>query len=69
MCGRLNVTDSPGLRQLCEQLEIPLWGNDFPIRLSRYIRAAQDISIVFMGEQGTEIKNAVWWLLLEQTSR
>lgn len=66
MCGRLNITDSPGVRALCDQLEITLWPEDGQL-FSRFKRATDAISIV-CEEQGRRVmKNATWWLLLSQT--
>lgn len=65
MCGRLNVTDDPLVRTLCDSLNINLWADE-PI-FKRYIGAAQKVSIVRGTEQGRVLNNATWWLLLEPT--
>ncbi len=65
MCGRLNVTDDPTVRALCDMLNINLW-SDPPI-FKRYIGAAQKVSFVRQTEQGRSLNNATWWLLLEPT--
>ena len=64
MCGRLNVTDSPGVRQLCDQLEISFWPEE-GMRFSRFVRATERVTIV-LEQQGKRVaRNAIWWLLLE----
>ncbi len=66
MCGRLNVTDSAGVRALCEQLDIQLWPED-GMRFSRFIRATDRVSIVFRADgDNQKMVNAIWWLLLEK---
>ncbi|MBZ9612706.1 hypothetical protein [Rheinheimera maricola] len=63
MCGRLNVIDDPGVRELCEGLQIQL----FPDRqiFSRFIRATNQVSIVWQKGGIRRMDNAIWWLLLE----
>jgi putative SOS response-associated peptidase YedK len=65
MCGRLNVIDDTGVRELCEGLEIRL----FPERqlFSRFIRATNQVSIIRKKSDVRRIDNATWWLLLEPT--
>lgn len=65
MCGRLNVTDSPGLRSLCDQLDIDLWPAQ-GMRYSRFIRATERVSIVYRQDDKTVMNNAIWWLLLDK---
>lgn len=66
MCGRLNVTDSPGVQALCEQLDITLWPQD-GMRFSRFVRATDRVSVVFEQDDGQRVmKNAIWWLLLDK---
>ena len=65
MCGRLNVTDDPAVRALCDLLEINLWSEE--PHFSRYIGAAQKVSIIRGTEQRRRLDNATWWLLLEPT--
>lgn len=67
MCGRLNVSDSPGVRALCEQLEIALWPKE-GMRFNRFVRATEPVSIVFEQDGKRVMKNAVWWLLLEKAA-
>ena len=63
MCGRLNVIDDPGVRELCEELQNKL----LPYRqiFSRFIRAANQVSIVRQKDGVRRMDNATWWLLLE----
>ena len=63
MCGRLNVTDDPAVRALCETLGINIW-SDPPI-FTRYIGAASPVSIIRVHKQGRSLDDAIWWLLLE----
>ncbi|NVK58183.1 MAG: SOS response-associated peptidase family protein [Alteromonadaceae bacterium] len=65
MCGRLNVTDNPAVRSLCDQLEIDLWPQE-GMRFSRFIRATERLTIVFEHEHQRIARNAIWWLLLER---
>ncbi|WP_088329494.1 SOS response-associated peptidase family protein [Lacimicrobium sp. SS2-24] len=66
MCGRLNVIDDPGVRALCDQLGIALWPEHGQV-FSRFIRAAQPVSVVRQREGVRCMQNALWWLLLEPT--
>lgn len=65
MCGRLNVTDDPAVRALCDVLDINLWSE--PQIFNRYIGAAHKVSFVRQTDQGRSLNNAIWWLLLEPT--
>lgn len=65
MCGRLNVIDSPEVIDLCGQLGINF--KDGKLRTGRFISAASTVSIVMKKEQKSELRDAIWWLLLEQT--
>ena len=59
MCGRLNVTDSPGVRQLCDQLEISFWPEE-GMQFSRFVRATERVTIV-LEQQGKRVaRNAIW---------
>lgn len=64
MCGRLNVTDSPELQSLCEQLDIEYWPSE-GIQYDRCVRAAQRVTIVLESQGRRVARNAIWWLLLE----
>ncbi|GGF57008.1 SOS response-associated peptidase family protein [Alteromonas lipolytica] len=64
MCGRLNVTDSPGVRALCEQLEIDFWPDE-GMRFARFVRATERVTIILEHQGRRLARNAVWWLLLE----
>ncbi|WP_099033865.1 SOS response-associated peptidase family protein [Lacimicrobium alkaliphilum] len=66
MCGRLNVIDDPGVRDLCDQLGISLWPEQGQI-FSRFIRAAQPVSLIRQLQGKRCMQNAIWWLLLEPT--
>ncbi|GGW88408.1 SOS response-associated peptidase family protein [Alteromonas halophila] len=66
MCGRLSITDSPGVRALCDQMEIALWPDDGQI-FTRFARATQRISVVFERDGQRIMRNAIWWLLLDKT--
>lgn len=68
MCGRLNVTDNPGVRALCDQLEIQFWPDE-GMRFSRFIRATERVTIVFEAKGRRIARNAIWWLLLEPDHR
>ncbi|WP_332460716.1 SOS response-associated peptidase family protein [Paraneptunicella aestuarii] len=61
----MNVTDDPSVRALYDLLDINLWSQQ-PI-FSRYIGAAQPVSIVRETSLGRQLNNATWWLLLEET--
>lgn len=63
MCGRLNVTDDPAVRELCETLGINLYESQ-PI-FRRYIGAANKVSIIRENEGKRSLDEALWWLLLE----
>ena len=65
MCGRLNVTDSPGVRALCEQLDICLWPEEGMIN-KRFIRATDRVSVVLKRDGMAQMHNALWWLLLDK---
>jgi putative SOS response-associated peptidase YedK len=65
MCGRLNVVDDPGVRALCDSLDIELgWENQI---FSRYTGAASQVSVVRQSEGVRKLENATWWLLLDIT--
>ena len=65
MCGRLNITDDPSVRSLCEAMDIEL-GYE-PQIFKRYLGAASKISIVRQKAGRRFMQNAIWWLLLEPT--
>ena len=64
MCGRLNVADSPGVRALCDQLEIALWPDEGMLT-KRFTRATDRVSIILRDKGKAVMRNAIWWLLLE----
>lgn len=63
MCGRLNITDDPFVRQLIKELGVtsPLdkvhWG--------RFKRATDTLSIIREHQGKRELIDATWWLLLD----
>lgn len=63
MCGRLNVSDDPGVRLLLAQLGISEQANK--LIYNRFIRAGQQIAIIIEENGVRLIKPATWWLLLE----
>jgi putative SOS response-associated peptidase YedK len=65
MCGRLNVIDDPGVVELIEGLNISLFAQ--PPIFSRFIRAAQHLSIVRQKDGKRRMDSAIWWLLLDCT--
>ena len=70
MCGRLNVTDDPSVRALCEAMDIELGFSPEtmePQIFQRYLGAASKISIVRESGGKRIMQNATWWLLLEPT--
>lgn len=70
MCGRLNVTDDPSVRALCEAMDIELGGSHRkmePQIFQRYLGAASKISIIRESGGKRIMQNATWWLLLEPT--
>ena len=64
MCGRLNLTNTPGVQTLLNQLEIDLWPEPFD---QRFVRATNQIPIVIEQNNQRQQKLATWWLLLEPT--
>ena len=65
MCGRLNVIDCPEVIDLCGQLGITF--ENRKLRTGRFISAASPVSIVLEKGQKRELRDAIWWLLLDQT--
>jgi len=65
MCGRFNTTFDSGIKKLYTSLKINKV-IDKPSD-SRFVKAADTVSVVRnVGEQ-RRVENATWWLLLEQT--
>jgi putative SOS response-associated peptidase YedK len=65
MCGRFNATFDMGVKKLYTSLKIKKV-IDKPID-SRFVKAADTVSIIRnVGEQ-RRVENATWWLLLDQT--
>jgi len=65
VCGRLNVTDSPEVIDLCGQLGLSL--NDKMLNTGRFMKAASTVSIILEKSNLRKLQDAIWWLLLEQT--
>jgi len=76
MCGRLNVIDAPAIIALCEVLGINLWPDkenethsaSQQLLFSRFTKVANKVSIIREVNGQRCLEQAVWWLLLEQTS-
>jgi len=65
MCGRFNATFDSGVKKLYTSLKINKV-IDKPID-SRFVKAADTVSVIRnVGEQ-RRVENATWWLLLDQT--
>ena len=62
MCGRLNVIDSPEVKDLCESVGISF---DFPPVINAFPTA--QIPFIFEQDGSRQIKSAIWWLLLKKT--
>jgi len=67
MCGRFNATFDSSVRKLYTSLNINKI-IDRPID-SRFVKAADNISIVRNNGQTRQVEMAAWWLLLEQTEQ
>jgi putative SOS response-associated peptidase YedK len=65
MCGRFNATFDSGMKKLYTNLKINKVV-DKPID-SRFVKAADTVSIVRNVDEQRRVENATWWLLLEQT--
>jgi len=65
MCGRLNVTDDPAVRALCDAMDVHL-GSE-PQIFHRYLGAASQISVIRQQGERRLLQNAIWWLLQDQT--
>ena len=61
MCGRFNVIDSPEVKDLCENLGVPL----AKISTQLDIAPGGKINIIHGGASARQISEAIWWLLLE----
>lgn len=66
MCGRFNATFDKGVRKLYTSLNINKV-IDKPID-TRFVKAADTISIIRNSDGSRQVENALWWLLLEQTA-
>ena len=65
MCGRFNATFDSGVKKLYTSLKINKV-IDKPID-SRFVKAANTVSIIRNVDEERRVENAVWWLLLDQT--
>ena len=61
MCGRFNVIDSPEVKDLCDNLGVPL----DTISTQLDIAPGGKINIIHGGASARKISEATWWLLLE----
>jgi putative SOS response-associated peptidase YedK len=66
MCGRFNATFDRGVKKLYTRLNINKIINN-PID-SRFVKAADTISIIRNVGPSRQVENAQWWLLLDQTA-
>jgi putative SOS response-associated peptidase YedK len=57
MCGRFNVIDNPGLRQLLQEL-----GIDLQLPTAVNIAPTEPVSLVRRDQQGAGLATARWWL-------
>ncbi len=55
MCGRLNVTDSPLVEWICDELGIP-----FTTQTNKDLRPSQQVDTIAMGSQSPEQITAFW---------
>ncbi|TDF41912.1 hypothetical protein EYS14_03450 [Alteromonadaceae bacterium M269] len=68
MCGRLNVTDDPGVRELCSMLGIKLYpDDDNHLVVNRCILGGREISIIREVEGKRLLTTARWHLLQIET--
>lgn len=67
MCGRLNVTDDPWVRQLALNLGVNL--EQTPIKSNRFVRAASEVQILVEKPGQRFLRPATWWLLLEPSDK
>lgn len=61
MCGRFNVIDSPEVRALLDVLGVQLGS----FRFTPDAAPGSTISIVIDGQDGHQLADAIWWLLLD----
>ncbi len=66
MCGRFNATFDSGVKKLYTRLKINKVIN--PPMDNRFVKAADSVSIVRAKNNHRVVENAVWWLLLEQST-
>ncbi|PKF49100.1 SOS response-associated peptidase family protein [Enterovibrio nigricans] len=64
MCGRFNVTDDPYMHALLQELGIDL--GPLPLRVCEDIAPSQLVCIVIKEDGQNVLRDAIWWLLLEQ---
>jgi len=57
MCGRFNVIDNPGLRQLLQEL-----GIDLQLPTAVNIAPTEPVSLLRRDQQGANLASARWWL-------
>jgi putative SOS response-associated peptidase YedK len=64
MCGRFNVIDSPQVQALMRVLNI----NTGQLRFTPDAAPGSTISIVHDSQEGHVLSNAIWWLMLDNTT-
>jgi len=67
MCGRFNATFDSGVKKLYTSLKINKV-IDKPID-SRFVKAADTVSVIRNVGDQRRVENATWWLLLDQTEK
>ena len=67
MCGRFNATFDSGVKKLYTSLKINKV-IDKPID-KRFVKAADNVSIIRNKEGSRVVENAIWWLLLNATDK
>ncbi len=67
MCGRFNLTDSPVVQTLMASIGMPIFKVD-ALRFSTDIAPGSTISIVRQRGTQLELADALWWLMLDQST-
>ena len=62
MCGRFNVTDSPEVQKLLQQLRV----DPAPMRYSGDVAPGAVISVIRDPGGGRRVSDAIWWLMLDR---
>ncbi|AOT09316.1 SOS response-associated peptidase family protein [Pseudoalteromonas luteoviolacea] len=66
MCGRLNITDDPFVIQIL--LDLGIENPIEKVQFSRFKRATDKISIIYQENNQRLLTDAIWWLLLSETT-